>query len=89
MNIQIVPKKYFILVLSAILFVGLVYISLNAKGNKVNKSQPTYNQEIKIIETQSSSDETDTIEKDLMETDLENIDQELDDIEKELNQIAY
>ena len=47
-----------------------------------------FDNEIKQIETQSSSDEIEAIENDLENTDFSDLDRELQDIELELNQ-AY
>lgn len=44
-----------------------------------------FQREMTQIQTQSSSDEIEAIEKDLLDTDLSNLDQEINDIEKELN----
>jgi len=54
-----------------------------------NLNKPTgYEVEIKDLQTQSTSDDVNAIERDLLDTDLENLDSELLDIEKELEQ-AY
>jgi hypothetical protein len=47
-----------------------------------------FESDIKELETQSTSNTVDSIEEDLNNTDLSDIDKELDDIEKELIQ-AY
>jgi len=44
-----------------------------------------YQQEIGVIETQSGSDDVQSIEYDLNTTDLNNLDKELTDIQNELN----
>ena len=50
-------------------------------------NKPTgYEVEIKNLQTQSTSDDVNAIEKDLLDTNLENLDSELLDIEKELEQ---
>ena len=65
-----------IVVLVVILIVVYVYI------NWFNKDRSVEN----LLNT-SSSDEVGAIEQDLQDTDLENLDQELQDIENELNAI--
>ena len=49
------------------------------------QKEATYEQEVKMIESQSDSDTVDDIEKDLIDTQLNGLDKELMDIEKELS----
>lgn len=67
--------------------VGLAVIGLLAYlvflGN--DKSVPKNEDDIAKLSSQSQSDSIDSIEKDLNATDLSNIDQELQSIDKELN----
>lgn len=85
---EIVPKKYTILFLAAVVLVLMgIMASLLIPIPKSKPQQPTqYEQELNQIQTQSTSDETTAIEKDLNETDLSDLDKELQDIDKELNQ---
>ena len=87
---QIIPKKYFIIILASILVIGFGLMSLYLNKKKANQ-YPTddYNKEMMKIETQSESDETKAIEKDLIETDLDSVDKELEDMEAELEEINY
>ena len=85
---EVVPKKYTMLFLAAVVFI-LMGIMASLLIPKPKPQQPTqYEKELSQIQTQSTSDETDAIEKDLNETDLSGLDKELQDIETELNQ-AY
>ncbi len=77
-------KKNTILILAAILVILLgataYWLSTNGYGENL-----VFTRELKQIEKQSSSDEVEAIEKDLLETDLSGIDKELEDIEAELD----
>lgn len=79
-------KKNFIVILAMIALVGFAMIALKYRFKK-DRSIPEdrFQQEITQIETQSGSDEVGDIEKDLLDTDLEKADSELQEIEKELN----
>ena len=77
-------KKNTILILAAILVILLgataYWLSTSDYGENL-----VFTRELKQIEKQSSSDEVEAIEKDLLETDLSGIDKELKDIEAELD----
>jgi hypothetical protein len=45
----------------------------------------SYDTEINKIQTQSTSDDVNAIEKDLLDTDFDNLDAEIQEIEKELD----
>lgn len=79
-------NKNTILVLAAVSVILIAITLLLSKRESVEKVR--FDSEIKQIETQSSSDEIGAIEKDLEDTDLSDLDRELQDIEAELNQ-AY
>ncbi len=81
---QLVSRKNFIILLAAILIVGLGFFAINTSKKGV-KLPSESDKEIKQIQTQSKSDNLEDIEKDLQNTDLNNIDKELSDIEKEIN----
>ncbi len=87
---QLASKKDFLPFLAAILVVALGIMAVVLSRNYLNKdSNKMFNTEIQQMQTQSESDNLDTIEKDLEETNLNDIDKELLNIEKELNQVSY
>lgn len=78
-------KKNTILVLAvALIFFVAVAYWLSTSGYAENL---LFTREIKQAQKQSTSDEIEAIEKDLQETDLSDIDKELEDIEAELNAV--
>ena len=81
MNIR--NNRNFIILLAIFIAVSLViiYQTTGFLGPKSTKDK-----EIAKIETQSTSDAVEAIENDLNDTDLENLDRELQYIENELNQ---
>ena len=83
---QLVSRRNFIIFLAGILVVALGLMAMTlVLQNQIGTSMPeTYQQEIQKVQTQSESDNIDAIEKDLMETDLNDLDKELQDIESEL-----
>lgn len=83
---QLVPKKYFLLFLASIsvVFMGLMALTLSKRPVK-QVSMTEQEMEIKKIQTQSESDVVEDIEQDLNETDLLDVDKELQDIEGELD----
>ena len=78
-------KKLAIILLSSVLIIliALMFIP-NLMGNRLQKL-PAESTEIIKIRTQSSDTSLDSIENDLDNTDIENIDQELNSIEKEID----
>lgn len=76
-------KKNFLIALAAILVIalGIMAMSLTRRPKT-----PSFENEIKMLETQSDSDTIESIEKDLNDTELGDIDRELQDIEREVNQ---
>jgi hypothetical protein len=83
---QLVPRKYFLLFLAATLVVALGVMALTLSGRTQKKAVLTESdKEIQQIQTQTKGDDVDDIEKDLNETDLVDVDKELQDIENELN----
>ncbi|HCR35729.1 hypothetical protein A2130_02920 [Candidatus Woesebacteria bacterium GWC2_33_12] len=77
-------KSKSIIVFLAILVLVLAGISYLFSTNTLTKPAK-FEREITKIETVSESDETSDIETDLNETDLDNLDFELSNIEAELN----
>jgi len=76
-------KKNTILVLAAaLIFFATIAYWLSSSKYAENL---IFSREIKQIQGQSTSDEIGAIEKDLQETNLSDIDKELEDIEAELN----
>lgn len=73
-------KTFIIILIIAVLITSGVYVLSANRQNLVPKNE----REIQNYEQTSSSDDVDDIEKDLEETDLENIDSELLDISSEL-----
>ncbi|OGM20594.1 hypothetical protein A2714_02765 [Candidatus Woesebacteria bacterium RIFCSPHIGHO2_01_FULL_38_9] len=88
---KLVPRKYFLLFLAALLVVALAYMGFTLYNQRMTPktSTTTYEKELQQMQNQSQSDGVDDIEKDLTETDLSDIDKELQDIETELNQATY
>jgi len=84
---KLTSGRNFTLILAAIAVVamGIMAVSLNTKKKTTDETE--IQNEIAEIVSQSSSDEVVDIEKDLMETDLSEIDKELQDIERELESI--
>ena len=76
------------LALAAFLVVAFAWMALSLSNNYtvVPTEDKMAKDEIQKINTQSKSDTTSAIEKDLKETNLDNMDKELQDIDKELNQ---
>ena len=86
---QLVSRKNFIIFLAAILVVGFAYMALTLaqQSFKTKRTLTVAEKEIQQINEQSTSDELEDIEKDLLETDLIDIDKELQDIERELEAV--
>ena len=82
---KIVPRKYNFIALAAILVVALGIMAFSLRPMVAQKEPTPQDIEISQIQTQSSSDETAAIERDLDETDLSSLDKELQDIDKELD----
>lgn len=70
--------------LAAVLVVAMAYMAV-----KTFRTSPkmSYEQEVQMMNTQSDSDTVNSIQKDLMDTDLNNLDKELQDIDSELNSV--
>lgn len=79
--IKVSNKNTLIILASLVIVISVVLISLQLGMNKPE----SYDVEIQQIETQSASDDVNAIEKDLMDTDFDNIDAEIQEIEKELD----
>ena len=78
-----VTKNNFLLILAAaaIIFLGIfTYFFSN--------SDISFKQEVAKLKTQSFSNEVESIEQDILDTDLSDLDKELSDIEKEI-EAAY
>jgi len=78
---------------TTIIFIGVVVVMFILLGialaNRWNKSSLTsFSYEVQQIKNQSENDSVDSIEKDLMETDLKEVDKELQDIDKEI-ELSY
>jgi hypothetical protein len=69
--------------LVALLFMFVMGYTLYNK--RVNAPQLRYQKQVQDLEQQSSSDEVEAIEKDLLNTDFDSLDSELQEIEAELN----
>ncbi len=77
-----ISKNNFILILTAaaIIFIGIFAYFLNS-------SDLTFKQEVAKLKTQSTGSEVGSIEQDILDTDLSNLDKELTDIEKEIETV--
>ncbi len=73
----------FLAIVSAVLIVVLAFTMYFTKI--YNSEASVYKRELLELNKQSESTEVESIEKDLDNTDLSNLDQELTDIEKELD----
>lgn len=71
-----------LLILSSVVIVLAIFVY--SASSKISPSA-TYEREITRIETTSNSDEVDSIEEDLEQTDIDSLDSELTLIEAELN----
>ena len=81
---QLVSKKNFIITLAAILVIAMGMMAIVMTIQQLKTAPSAYDASIEKMETQSTSDNLNDIEKDLNETDFSDLDKELDDIEKEL-----
>jgi hypothetical protein len=81
-------KKNSIIILAIVVLGSLVLMVLSLTNGMNIPTLSPFEQEIACIESQSNSDNIEAIEQDLTQTDLDNLDQELQSIEAELNQ-AY
>ena len=87
---QLVSKKDFLVFLAGTLVVALGVMAFVLSRNYLNKdSAKMFDTEIQQMQSQSQSDSLDAIEKDLEETNLNDVDKELQDIQEELNQVSY
>ena len=80
--ISLSNKNTIIILASLVIVISVVLVLIQQNLNK----PAGYEVEIKDLQTQSTSDDVNAIEKDLLDTNLENLDSELLDIEKELEQ---
>ncbi len=84
---RIVSNKNHIALLAGVLIVAMVIMALVMRRTNVIVFQP-YEVEIQQLEEQSTSDEINSIEEDLLDTDLSDLDRELQEIDQEL-EAAY
>ncbi|OGM28965.1 hypothetical protein A2962_00850 [Candidatus Woesebacteria bacterium RIFCSPLOWO2_01_FULL_39_61] len=82
---QLVSRKNFLIFLAALLVVALGYMIISSSGRYLPQGSDV-DPEIQKVETQSSSDDIDSIEKDINNTDYSGIDKDLQDVQNELNQ---
>lgn len=75
-------KNTIIVLASLIIVISVVLVLIQQTFNK----PASYEVEVKELQTQSTSDDVNAIEEDLLDTNLENLDSELLEIEKELEQ---
>ncbi len=80
---RIVSNKNHIALLAGVLIVAMVIMALVMRRTNVIVFQP-YEVEIQQLEEQSTSDEINSIEEDLLNTDLSDLDRELQEIDQEL-----
>jgi len=76
-------QKNTLIALAAIMVVVMGIIAI-LTIRKPSKAPTAFEREVSQITTQSNSDEVSAIEKDLAETDLDDLDKELKEIEAEL-----
>jgi predicted negative regulator of RcsB-dependent stress response len=78
-------NKLLLLIGVLVIVLGITgYILYSKTKTPVNQTQPSDSQSVKF-EQQSSSDDTSSIEKDLNNTDLDDIDKESKSIQTEIN----
>jgi len=77
-----IDNKNFLLILAA---AAIIFLSITAYY--LGNSDTAFKQEIVKLQNQSTSSEIDTIEEDLLDTDLSGLDKELSDIEKEIEAV--
>jgi len=82
-------RKNFMLTIAAILVIAMGYMALKTFRKPAPQPAITLEQQLQKLETQSNSDSIDSIEKDLQDTELNNLDKELEDIDSELNAPSY
>ena len=80
-------KSNFIIILTVAIVIAIVAIFF-VRFKPKDKGQKLIEPDTQRLQTQSSSDEITSIERDLIDTDFSELDKELQDIEYELNQ-AY
>ncbi len=76
-----IKNTIIILAATSIIFIAIGFLLTNRESAEKMRVES----EIRQMESQSSSDEVGAIEKDLDDTDLSDLDRELQDIEAELN----
>jgi hypothetical protein len=79
--IKLSNKNTLIILASLIIVISVVLIYLQRTASKPKSYASVINQ----VQTQSESDDVNAIEKDLLDTDFEDLDKELLEIEKELD----
>lgn len=84
---QLVSRKNFLLLLAAVLVVAMGLMAMMLY--QTPKAPVTYEQQLQQLQTQSQSDQVRDIERDLKESNFNDVDRELQDIETELNQSGY
>ena len=84
-NFNLFSKRNIILTLAAALVILTAYAAVKTYRKPAELTPVTYEEQMAKLDTQSESDSTESIEADLGNTDLENLDSELQDIEMELN----
>jgi hypothetical protein len=77
-------RRNFLISLATLLVFAMGYMAVKTYKKPAEVKPMTFDQQIQKTQTQSNSDSVDSIEKDLNETDLNNVDSELQDIDKEL-----
>ncbi|OGM20025.1 hypothetical protein A2863_02400 [Candidatus Woesebacteria bacterium RIFCSPHIGHO2_01_FULL_38_9b] len=82
---KLISSKNFLFLLAALLVVALGIMALYSYNKPKPKSQNTFNKELNQIKSQSGSDSLEAIEKDVNDTELNDIDKELQSIDNELN----
>jgi len=80
---KLLTGKNFLLVLAALLVVALGFMAV--KTITKPKTENFDQMELQEIQTQSNSDSLESIDADLKNTDLDNTDKELQDIQRELD----
>jgi hypothetical protein len=81
---SLIPQKNTLLFLAAVAFILIFSVLQTMTITRKAPITPTFEQEIEMIETQSESDEISAIETDLSNTNLQDLDKEIQDIIREL-----
>lgn len=82
---NLIPKKYFLFVLAALLVVALGIMAVNAKRIHYEGTDKMYSKELNELQNQSESNDLDSVEVDLNSTDYSGIDSDIEMLDEEFS----